>query len=56
MMMALVSRGAIALSLFGLVTAGSVALTYQATDEQIARNQKAVAIAASNSLPPSSNT
>lgn len=52
MMMALISRGAFALSLFGLVTAGSVALTYQATDEQIARNQKAIAVAALSEVLP----
>ena len=52
MMMALISRGAVALSLFGLVTAGSVALTYQATDEQITLNQKAVAVAALSEVLP----
>lgn len=52
MILALMSRGAVALGAFGLVTAGVVALTYQLTSEQIERNEKAVAIAAVQTVLP----
>lgn len=52
MILAMMSRGAVALGAFGLVTAGVVALTYQLTGEQISRNERAVAIAAVQSVLP----
>ncbi|MGB0965238.1 MAG: electron transport complex subunit RsxG [Litorivicinus sp.] len=52
MMMALISRGAVALSAFGLVTAGAVALTWQLTQQRIDRNEKAVAVAALTQVLP----
>ncbi|QGG79804.1 electron transport complex subunit RsxG [Litorivicinus lipolyticus] len=55
MILALMSRGAISLSLFGLVTAGAVALTQVATDERIEYNQAEVARAALRAVLPAHN-
>lgn len=52
MMIKLMGRGAAALAAFGLVTAGSIALTYELTDEQIERNEKELAVAALTDVLP----
>ena len=46
MILRLMTRGALSLSLFGLVTAGAVALTYVMTEQRIEANEQAVEMAA----------
>ena len=52
MILALMSRGAVSLSLFGLVTAGAVALTQVVTADRIDDNREALARAALTAVLP----
>ena len=51
-MFSLIRRGAFALGAFGLITAGTIAVTHQATQARIERNEQAVAIAALTQVLP----